>query len=170
MRTGNTVLTGCVVLIIGSAGFAPRTSYAGDEEWATAGKVLAGVAAFHVVGSLLSNHHDSYTKRKVYHRHRRYHRRYKQQHERRRTTTYCDDYKYVEKNEYRRYRRRPCRKVIVEREVVRPAASYGCDVVDRYDEPIIIYLDDCQRICQPRIHGRTDVLEIWGDYKSVDYE
>ena len=170
MRTGNTVLTGCVVLIIGAVGFAPRTSYAGGKEWATAGKVLTGIAAFHVVGSLLSNHHDSYTKRKVYHRHRRYHRRYKRRHERRRTTTYCDDYKCVENNECRRYHRRPYRKVIVEREVVRSAASYGCDVVERYDKPIIIYLDDCRRIYQPRIHGRPAVLAIWGDYKSVDYE
>lgn len=52
MKTGNTILKMTAVLTALATALValhPRQAYAGDEEWATAGKILTGVVASHIL-------------------------------------------------------------------------------------------------------------------------
>jgi len=113
----------------------PRRTYAGDDEWATAGKILAGVVGLQVLqrGVRAGSHRD-YKGRHHDHGHSRYH-------------------NYHGKRHRHRYR-------IIDRTRYRPRHDYSYRR-DYLCDPIIIYESDCRRIYQPRIHGHTAYVQEW---------
>ena len=120
----------------------PTNSFAGDKEWATAGKILAGVFAFNAVNDALV-----YPKYEVV-RSRNYCST-NQYNGKRNRRYYKNDYRYEQKinrrryrNEYRKSRRIHWRK-----------NNYKCK------DPIIVSVNQCRRIFQPRIKGATAYLQ-----------
>ena len=61
-----TIAIGLVIALV-SGFWIQNTAYAGDKEWATAGKILAGVVGLAAVQQIAKNQrHDGYNRRTVY--------------------------------------------------------------------------------------------------------
>ena len=137
------ILTGLTSLIVLVTVMNSSTCFAGDKEWATAGKILTGVVAAQVVGDVLWSdrhitvksygykpyHHRGSWKKRYYHKNR---------------GSSCG----VRKN------RRPgyCK-------IPRPKVSYR--PIRKCTGPVIVHLENGRRIYQPRIKGATAYLQVY---------
>ena len=123
----------------------PHRTYAGDDEWATAGKILAGVVGLRVLQKgVRGSGHRGYEHGHADHGHSPYH-------------------YYHGRHHRHRYR-------IIDSSRCRPRRDYSYRKVHVYD-PIIIYKSDCLRIYQPRIHGlcagMVAALPQMGDHQGM---
>lgn len=117
------LIAGSIACTVAALAMAPSQSYAGNKEWATAGKILTGVVVVHALGRVVdTDHRDG---REEY-RERREVRDYRPRYEHRR-------------HHYREYRREPAycdarpRVIVVEREPEpRCAPRYYEERVERH--------------------------------------
>lgn len=141
----------------------PQAS-AGDKDWATAGKVLAGVVGFGFLHNALSGGH---------HHHRSY-----------RSTRYYSEpcsstsYTYTRRHDYRPYHRSytrtevycpPVTPVYHTTSVVREPAPVIVPApvpVPSSPDPVIVNLEDGRRIYQPRIKGHVAYLQIYSEHSG----
>ena len=122
---------------------APKSSFAGDREWATAGKILTGIAAANVVGQVFYN--SSYPARNKYdYRRRPFHRKRKFIRRQNRKYNNC-------KISSRPYRRN--------RPIEFSRRGYSSSV--ECDDPIIVCVEEGRRIYQPRVKGATAYLQVY---------
>ena len=140
----------------------PATTFAGDKEWATAGKILTGVIGLKVLQGAHDRHHDSRHQREVY------------QSTRCRTvptyrTTYRQSYSHGQNCACTRCRPPApvCQpQTVIIREYVpapapvrEPVREY-VPVAPKCNTPIVSQINSTRRIFQPKIRGHVAYLQI----------
>ena len=123
--------------------FSPSQTQAGDQEWATAGKILTGLFAFNVLNDAVHHSRDHSVTEVVYHRPK-----YRQ----------CKPRKRHYKHTYRK-------KKIRSRDYNRTNSRHSSRVIRTYekdcDDPVTVYIENDRRIYQPRIKGAIAYLQVY---------
>ncbi len=135
IKTKIMAMTASLILITSVPG------YAGDREWATAGKILTGVVAANVIGDLFCSSRSVTVERHVY-------RTYPK------VTTIHHRRPMVKSYTYYESRNCPPKPEISYRTIeykTQPVCS----------ELVIVNIEDGRRIIQPRIHGATAYLQVY---------
>lgn len=126
----------------------PQVATAGNKEWATAGKILAGVTAYHVLSDGGRGHHQSVRVEEHY--------TYRDTHRPPSYPVYygssygCGSprsYQYSSVSHYYEDLCGGCRHP-------RPSCTCG---------PVIIQISECRRLYQPRIRGHVSYLQEWDE-------
>lgn len=123
-----------LALALAGAVFAPQQAAAGNDEWATAGKILAGVVGVSVLNNHLKDRNVDYQTRTRYYRPKS---RCRPQVTHRETV----------------YVTRPVVEVEPE-PVYTPAPVQG---------PVVVHLEEGRRLFQPRVRGATAYLQVWSE-------
>lgn len=139
------ILIPTITAIITISLFSSTTTYAGDKEWATAGKILTGIVAANVIGDLFVSERYVQVKQPGY---------------KRRGYNKCRPKKRYYKNDYYSadiswrssdgYPRRSGPKK-------RYKNAWKCA------DPIIVHIEKGRRIYQRRVKGATAYLQVYSD-------
>lgn len=135
------VLTGCMAGVLGLAAAMPPAAAAGDREWSTAGKILTGVVAAHVVTRAFVPREGGRCREYVVERPR------------------CEPPPTVV-----RYCMPSPVVVQVPQPCPPPVVVYASE--SAVDDPIIIPMEGERRIYQPRVHGAQAYVQVWSDFEQ----
>jgi hypothetical protein len=141
----------------------PQAS-ASDEDWATAGKILAGVVGLGVLHNAFSdghNHYRSYRSTTYYSSNRSY--------PSCRSSSYSYrpsySYRYRPTTYYRTEVMRPVRAPVYHTTtVVREPAPVIAPAPPLSQEPVVVSLENGRRLYQPRIKGHVAYLQIYSEH------
>ena len=137
------ILSGTLIIILSIGFINPLTTYAGDKEWATAGKVLTGIIAANVIGDFFVPERYAKVSSADYYRQSNYKCRPKRRPYK--NNRYSEKITWKKPIRYRRGRR-------TER-------SYR--TVTKCSDPIIVHIQKGRRIYQPRVKGATAYLQVY---------
>ena len=137
-------ITLAITAAVVAAMVVPQAAQAGDREWATAGKILAGAAVVTVLSNSGGGRHEEVYVERRYEYSPRYTSHYSRVSECRTPPRY-----------ERHYRSRPSSYEADFCDTCRHARS-ACECA-----PVIVDLGDCKRLYQPRIRGHVSYLQVW---------
>ena len=151
------IMTVVVVAAWMTAAALPNVTYGGDKDWARAGKILTGLAAFGIVNKVYSKKEarqkdrtdaSCYTERVVYRQPAHTYRRHEPP--------------------PRRYHHRTRRPHHYKSHAPRPYRAPRTTVykAQEYDDQVIVDLEEGRRIFQERRHGATAYLQVWSDIRE----
>jgi hypothetical protein len=141
MKKGTKIWT--VFIILSILAITPKSSFAGDKEWAVAGKILTGIVAANFIGQVIDD--SPYIERKrIRYSNNRYPVRRKGHKNFKKSYYDCE----VKKRAYDRqiFRKKP-----------RGFTSHSYCSKD----PIIVHIEGGRRIYQPGIRGATAYLQVY---------
>ena len=139
------ILIGIVTLIMSVAFMKPSPTYAGDKEWATAGKILTGVVAANVLGDIVWS--DRYVKIKSHRYQRPFHNKGFSK------KCYYKNNGHVYDISWKKYRGNKRYRRFGKTRTYAPKCA----------SPVIVHLEDGRRIYQPRIKGATAYLQVYNE-------
>ena len=137
-------VTLAITAAVVAAMVAPQVAQAGNKEWATAGKILAGAAVIHVLTDNGGSHHREVIVERRYDYSPRYSSRYSRDSQCRTPQRYERHVRHRASSPPRDY----CGTCRHERS----ACSCG---------PVVIDIGDSKRLFQPRIRGHVSYLQVW---------
>lgn len=125
--------------------FGTSTGIAGDREWSTAGKILTGLVAAHVISDVVVADRGSYNRTKS-----------RWSIPKRRSNYSCKPQKRKHRKQF--YSRRNHRSTIASE---RSSNLHSGFVVPECDDYVIVRIENGRRIIQPRVRGVTAYLQVY---------
>lgn len=149
-----------LALVLFAAVATPQHAHAGNDEWSTAGKILAGVVGL----SVLSQMHQDSNQHRATHRNRSTRTEY-----RHRSSPFRNNCRQPAVVQHETvYVSQPARPApcITPAPYVAPARPAPRYVPDLSEGPVVVSLEDGRRLFQPRIRGAKAYMQVWSEVTS----